>query len=464
MSLKVSTERLPQSQIKLEIEVEDARVQKAVDAAFRRLAAKVKVPGFRQGKVPRAVLERHLGDDVLFHEAIDDLLPIAYKEALEQEDIDPVDRAEYELVSEQPLVARFTVPVQASVDLAGYRDVRVEAEAVEVDPDRVEEGMEALRHRYATLEPVDRAVQWGDIVRADVHGSVGGNVIVNEEDAEFQLLEERPLPLPGFAEGLIGHEKGEQFEVDAKIPEDEPEERFGGKQVHYRIQINELKEEILPELDDEFARQVGEGFSDIAALRAHIVKDIRSALEDQAAHRRQDLILDEVVKQAELEYAPVVVQREAERLLQDQAATGQAGSARGERAAREQLDRYLERAGKSEEDLLEDLRPVAEARIQRSLVLSEVAEAEHIEVNDGEVEAEIGRMTSNVGEQADEVRHLFSTENAKESVRRSLLTKKTLDRLVQIASGEAAPAEEAQAAEEAQTAEEAQASALSTDS
>ena len=443
--MKVSTERLPESQIKLEIEVEDERLQKAVKSAYKRLASKAKIPGFRPGKVPQHVLERHLGEDVILHEAIDRLMPEVYQEALEQEEIDPVDRAEYELVTEQPLVAQFTVPVRPSVDLRDYTSVRLPTESVEVDEKRVQEGLESLRHRYATLEPVSRPIQWGDIVRADVHGTLGGKVLVKEEDAEFQLLEDRPIPLPGFAEGLIGQEKDVQFEFEATVPDDAPDEAMRGQQVSYEVTVKEVKEEVLPDLDDDFARQAGEGFSDLAALRTRVEDDLRQALENDAKMRYQDKVLEELVERAEIEYPPVLVDREVERLLEEQSGIGQTKASQKARASREQLDRYLERAGKTEEELLVELRPVATERIRRSLVLSEVTEAEHIEVNDSEVEAEVGRMTSGVGDQADEVRRLFSNENAKESLRRSLLTKKTLERLVQIASADGAAAEEAEA-------------------
>jgi trigger factor len=441
--VKFSTERLPESRVELQIEVDDERLERAMASAYRRLASQVKIPGFRPGKAPRPVLERHMGEHAVLHEAIDRLMPEVYREALDQEGIDPIDQAEFELITEQPLVAKFTVPVRPTVELGDYNSLRVPNEPVVVEPERVQEQMEALRHRYASLEPVDRAIQWGDIIRADVEGTVAGNTIVQEEDAEFQLTEGRTISLPGFAEELVGQEKSSDLEFDVAVPEDAPDERVRGQQAHYRVHIKEVKQEILPELDDEFAGQVGEGFSDLTVLRSRIEEDIRRALEVEAERRYHDEVLEALVDRAELEYPPILVERETESLLREQSGGPQAPG-RSRTSSRDDLERYLRQVGKSEDELRAELRPVAETRLRRSLVLSQLREAEHIDVTDDEVETEVNRMASSVGDQSDDVRRLFSNDSAKESLRRSLITTKTLKRLAQIASTDGATAEEAQ--------------------
>ena len=441
--MKVSTERIQDSQIVLEIEVDDERLEKAKSSAYRRLASKAKIPGFRPGKAPRNVVERHFGEHTILHEAIDQLMPQVYKEALEQEEIDPIDQAGYELVTESPLVAKFTVPVQPTVDIGDYASLRVPREPVAVEVERVQEGLESLRHRYATLEPVTRPAEWNDIVRADVDGTVDGATLVHEEDAEFQLLEERTISLPGFAEALIGREKGAAFEFEVTVPDDAPQEQMRGRPALYKVAIKEVKQEILPELDDEFARQAGEGFDSLEALRTRVGDDLRQALEQEDEQRYRDEVLEALVKRVRPEFPPILAEREVERLLQEQNNALQPKNARGN--SREGLERYLQQAGKSEEELREELQPIAEARISRSLVLSEVTEAEHIAVTDAELEQEIDRLSSGAGEQADELRRLFSSEAAKENLRRSLTTKQTLERLVEIASSEEASPEEAEA-------------------
>lgn len=445
--MQVKREELPDSQIVLEIAVEDERLEKAKAAAYRRVASKAKIPGFRPGKAPKEVIERHFGEHTFLHEAIDKLMSEVYKEALEQEQIDPIEQASFEVVTEEPLVAKFTVPVRPTIDLSEHlTTLRVPRETVEVDAEQVDEGMESLRHRYATLEPVDRPIKWDDIVRADINATVNGATLVQDKDAEFQLIEDRTISLPGFAEALIGKRKGEEFQIRVTVPDDAPNEEMRGEQAQYQVHVKELKEEILPELDDEFARGVGEGFESLEALRTRVEKDLRETLEQEEEQRYKDEVLEALVDEVQPQFPPILAERETERMLREQLGAIQQSKRGGNE--REALERYLQQVGKSEDEMIAEMRPLAEARIRRSLVLSEVEEAEHIEVGDDEVETEIERLSSGVGEQADELRRLFSQEAAKENLRRSLTTKKTLDRLVEIAS--AAGAEPADGQEEAQ--------------
>lgn len=448
--MKVTKEQLPDSQIVLEITVDDERIEKAKTSAYRKLASKAKIPGFRPGKAPRDVVERHFGEHTILHEAIDRLMPDVYKEALEQEQIDPIEQASFEIVTEEPLVAKFTVPIRPTVDLADHlSSLRAPREAVVVDAERVQDGLESLRRRYATLEPVERPVAWDDIVRADINATVNESVLVQDEDAEFQLVKDQTISLPGFAEAFIGKEKGSEFVFEVTVPDDAPDEKMRGEQARYQVQIKELKQEILPELDDEFARGVGEGFETLEALRTRVETDLRETLEQEEEHRYRDEVLEALVDDVQPLFPPVLAEREAERMLRDQLGAAQQRSGSGK--DREGLERYLKQVGKSQEEILEEIRPLAEARIRRSLVLSEVTEAEDISVGDDEVEAEIERLSSGAGDQAEELRRLFSNEEAKENLRRSLTTKKTLDRLVEIASSDGVePPDQPDEPEEAQ--------------
>ena len=427
--MKVSAERISEGQVVLQIEVEPERLEGALDSAYRRLVKKTQVPGFRPGKAPRAMLERYLGEHALLHDAIDRLLPQVYREAVEEQQLDPIDFPEVEIVTEQPLVLKATVPLRPTVDLGDYQALRVPRDPVTVDPERVQEQLERLGQRYATLEPVQRPLQWGDIVRADVFGAVGQTTLVDEKDVEFRLSEGEVISLPGFAERLIGAEEGAELSFELTVPPDSGDPRLAGESCSYRVVIHGVKEEKLPELDDDFARQVGEGFPTLVALRERIASDLQRIEEEVGERRYHDQIISALLARAELDYPPVLVEREVDRLLQEQAGPAQQGR---------DLERYLQRVGKSEEELRAELRPPAEERVRRSLVLSQVAEAENITVGDAEVEAEVERLVAGAGEQADEARRLFASEQGRDALRRSLLTRKTLERLVDIASaGEA---------------------------
>lgn len=427
--MKVSAQKIPDSQVVLEIEVEPERVEKALDRAYRKLVTRTRVPGFRPGKAPRAMLERYLGRETLLHEALDRLVPEVYQEAARQEEVEPIDLPALEVVTIEPLVVKATVPVRPTVDLGEYRQVRVARDPIETPQEKVEQSLEDLRRRYAVLEPVDRPVQWGDILRADVAGTVGDISIVDQKDVEFRLREGQTVSIPGFAERLLGLSKGVETEVEVPVPADFGDPAAAGKMARYRVAIHDIKEEKLPALDDSFARQVGEGFPSLAALRERIESDIRQVEEEVALHRYHDQVLAALEEKATIEFPPVLVERELERLVEDEQRAFSAAPPRD-------LERQLRVQGKSEEELRQELRPLALERVRRSLILSEVAEAENISVSDVDIDQEVERLSSSAGPQAEEVRRFFAGADGRDALRRRLLTRRVLDRLVSIAAGE----------------------------
>jgi trigger factor len=427
--VKVSTERIPDSQVVLEIEVEPERVEKSLEKAYRRLAQRTKVPGFRQGKAPRAMLERYLGSETIRHEALDILIPEAYRQAITEEKIEPVDLPAIEVTQEEPLVFKATVPVRPNVDLGDYRALRVEREPPGVREEHVDEQLEELRHRYALLEPVERAVQAGDMVRAEVQISVDGRQVYDEDDAEFRLRPGAAVLLPGFAEALRGSEKGLRREFSLEVPADYPQRSLAGKSCLCSVLVKEIKEERLPELADAFAREVGEGFPSLAALRERLAADLREAAERESDGAYREKVVDAIVAAATLEFPPQLVEREVDRLLQDRASASGAAD----------VEAYLRDMRKPEEELRQELRWEASQRVQRSLVLSKLAEAEGITVGKDDIDAEIERLAASAGPRAAEVRRMFAGRRGREALEGSLFTRRTLERLVAIASGEQVP-------------------------
>jgi trigger factor len=427
--VKVSTERIPDSQVVLEIEVEPDHMEKSLEKAYRRLAQRTKVPGFRQGKAPRAMVERYLGPEAIRREALDILIPEAYRQAIGEENIEPVDLPAIEVMQEEPLVFKATVPVRPSIDLGDYRAVRVEREPPTVREEQVDEQLEDLRHRYALMEPVERPVQLGDMVRAEVQISLEGRQVFQEEDAEFRLRQGASILLPGFAEALLGSEKGLRREFSLDVPADYPHRSLAGRTCLCNVLVKEVKEERLPELSDAFAREVGEGFPSLAALRERLAADLREAAEKEADGSYREKVVDAMVAAATLEFPPQLVEREVDRLLQDRANASGAAD----------VEAYLRDMRKPEEELRQELRWAATQRVQRSLVLSKLAEVEGIAVSKEDIDAEIERLAASAGAQAADVRRMFAGQRGREAVEGSLFTRRTLDRLVAIASGEEAP-------------------------
>jgi len=432
--VKVSSERIPESQVVLEIEVEPERLERSVERAYRRLAQKAEVPGFRKGKAPAHMLERYLGRDAVMQEALGLLIPEVYNQAIEEENIDAIDHPSIEVVQQEPLILKATVPVRPSVDLGDYREVRVEREPVTVSDEQVNEQLEELRHRYAILEPVDRPLQTGDQVRADIRVSVDGRSVFSEDDAEFRLRQGVPVLLPGFAEQLPGSEKGVEREFSIDVPQDYPQQPLAGKSCLCKVLVKEIKEEKLPELDDAFAAIVGEGFPSLEALRERLESDVRQSAEQEADARYREKVVDGVVAGASVEFPPVLAEREMEQLLRERLSASGAGD----------IESYLKRVHRSEEELRQELRLQAVERIHNSLVLGKVAEVEGISVGKEDIDAEIERLAASSGPRADEMRKIFSSAGGREALERSLFTRKTVERLAAIASGEATSAEAAE--------------------
>jgi trigger factor len=445
----VTTERLPRSRVALSIEVEAERLEASMERAVRRLSEKIRIPGFRPGKAPRQIVEQTVGHGALLQEALDQLLPDVYQEALESESIEPVDQPEIELTSTEPLVVQATVPVRPSIDLRDYHTLRIPRPEARAAEPLVEETVEGLRRRYATLEPVDRAIGWSDTVRCDVHVAVEGQDEPHlEEDAEFSVRPGGSISLPGFLDGLIGLERGGPHEFTIELPADYEAEELAGKSAAYTVTIHEVKEEVLPDLDDGFAHSLDEGFDSVEALQSRITEQVTERLVEEANSAYRDEILDLLVAHAELDYPEVLVDREVDRLIDQQSNHAS--------HTREGLDQWLAAVGQTEQEVRDALRDPADHAVRRSLVLGELVSVEGLAVEPATVDAEVEQMIAsavgpaeaNVGPDVDlaqraQLRTLVESEENRASIQNQLLTRVALDWLVEMAEQ---PAEEGAAA------------------
>ncbi len=430
--MKVTLERLPESRVQLDIEVEPDRLTKSLDAAYRRLAPKARVPGFRPGKAPRPLAEKYIGQDRLMNEAIDKLLPEVYNEAIEEQEIDAIAQPELDKLDLDPLRFKFIVAVRPTIDLGAYGEIRIEPEKAEVTDEMVEEQILLMRRRLATQVPVERGIQWNDFVIADVTGTDGDDRFVEDNDAEFPLREGQVLFVPGLAEAFLGMKKGEEKDIEIMIPDDFRVDRLQGKTTAFHLSIKEVKEEQLPEPDDDFAQQVNaDDFPTFAALQERIRSDLEKALTEQTENANQAKALDALVDAAQIEFPRVLVDREIDRMVRD---------SMGNDAS--QYASYLRRIGRSESEYRESLREGAESRVRRSLALSQLAEAEGIEVSAEEIEGELDKLVAPLGDDAERFREMFSSEDGSSTIRRNVQTRKALERLAQIARGEAQEATE----------------------
>ena len=434
--MKVTTERLPDARVVLEVEADPERVERSLDQAYRRLVGRLRVPGFRPGKAPRAVVERYVGQGALLQEALDRLVPELYKEAAEQEGIEPIDQPDFEITSLEPVIFKATVPVRPSVDIGDYESLRIEPQPAEISDEEVQEALEELRQRYAYLQPVDRPLQSGDTALCDIIATdENGREVVRDEETEFVLNEDHSNTVPGFDEAITGMRPGEQREFTLTVPDNDEDPDLAGRTLTYRVTLHEVKEEKLPDLSDDFARRVGEGFATLSLLRERLRSDLQEARQGETRRRDEERALDALVAQSQVEFPEVMLDREIDRLV---------GGETGSVTSASDIERQLQRIGKSPEELREEVREDAEERLRRSLVLSEFANRAGVAVTPEDVDAEIARMAEGLTEeQAEQLRQIFNTENGREIIARSLFTKKALDHLRRIALAEPEAAAEA---------------------
>jgi len=426
--VKVTKDKIENSQAFLTIEVEPAEVEVSLEEAYRRLVKKADVPGFRRGKAPRAILERYIGKDNLMENALNTLIPRACEDALKEQEIEAFARPDIEITQTEPLIFKATVPLPPTVKLGDYHSIRVTPEVVEVTDDNVSSVIEKLRHQQATWEPVEREVDFNDLVVFNIESTIEDKPYINQQGAQYQVLKDYPAPVPGFAEQLVGMGRGKVKEFQLPIPNDYPDSELAGKEASFRIEVREIKQENLPELNDEFAKGVDPKFETLDSLQRQVSDNLRLRAEEKSRLDFEARVIDAAADQAEVEFPPILVEMEISRLLEQQLRPWQE---RGQG-----LEEYLASINKTEAEVREELRPSATKRVTRSLVLDKIAHEEKIEVSDSEIDAEIEETVKGVAEgKRDEFKKFLNMPQSRESVKQSLIRRKTIERLVAIARG-----------------------------
>ncbi len=433
--MKVTREKTENSQAFLTVEMEPAEVEESLDRSYNRLARKANIPGFRKGKAPRVVLERHLGKGNILEDALRDLLPQAYEKALKEQQINAIAQPHIEVTQTEPLRFKAVVPMSPTVTLGDYRSIRIKPEVVKVTKGDVDEAIEQLRHQQATWEPVERAVNYGDLTVLDIESNAGGEPFIERKGVQYQVLRDSPFPAPGFAEQLKGAKKGEEKEFKLQLPPDYPRNELAGKEASFKVKIVEIKEEVMPGLDDDFARQVNAEFKSLGELRERINSNLKLRTEEKARKEFEEKVIEAVVDRSQVEFPPVLEEAEIHQLIDEQSRRFQmqGGS----------LEDYLKSINKTEEQLHEELHPLAHKRVAQSLVLGKVAEEEKVEVDESEVDSEIENILKGASQKKEELREALNAPRSRESIKQVLLTRKTINRLAEIAGGSKKKAETA---------------------
>jgi len=427
--MNITKEFTPDRQAIVTVEVDEEQMQNALKRAAQNVSRVRPIPGFRPGKAPYEMVERAFGKELLVEEAVEDLSRSMYGQVLRDTEINPVDAGRLEIVQKEPPVFKYTIPVAPVVKLGDYKSIHMQPEPVEVTDAEVEEILSRFQNTQATLSPVARAVQKGDVITVDVRGGVTDMEPVEETNLRVTVGDDKQVRLPFDAE-LIGMNAGETKEFDYTYADDYEDESVRGKTAHYTVTVHDIKETQLPELTDEFAQAVSQ-FKTLEQFKGNI-RDIllRQKERDREVKFAND-VLQAVTDQAEIAYPPVMLEHELEHRLEH---------------LKEDVKRlgltwenYLRFSGKTEEQIKEELRPQAEKSLKQMLVLGELMHVENITVSREELNADIERRVQEsvqAGAQANVARRAYNQKDARENIEFELRVNKIMNKLVAIAKGE----------------------------
>jgi trigger factor len=418
------------------VEVADERVKPALEGAARQLTKRYPIQGFRPGKAPLNMVVRTYGEQALYEIALDDLGPKVYEEALSQIKVEPYAAGSLTNLQLKPMLLTFTVPLKPEVELGDYRAVRMPYTPPTVPDDEVAKVLDNLRERQATLEPVDRPAALGDQVVVDLNGFLNDGLnpsdfLLADKDINLTLDATSEWPMPGFMPELVGLTKDGSKKFDLAFADDYANETLRGQTAHWEVTLKEVKARNLPELNDEFAKQVGD-YTSLEDLKAKATEDLVNRAKRDSDRGYGDEVLNKVVEGAKVVYPPMLLEQELDDILQelDNRLRGQGLT----------LDDYLKIERKTRDELREENKEMAQGRLKRALVLGRVVEREGITLEPEEVVARIETMSNLWGERAIEMRQALNTEAARRSLTVDMLTDRAMQRLMAIARGEDVPA------------------------
>lgn len=392
---------------KLTFEIEPAKIKEGLDTAFNRVKKTLNVPGFRKGKVPRQIFNKMFGEESLYQDALNAVLPEAYANAVAESNIKPVAQPEIDVESmekDSTWVLTAKVTVEPEVKLGQYKDLEVKAQSTEVTEKEVDAEIKKLQEQQAELVlKEDQPAAEGDTVVIDFEGKVDGVAFDGGKGENYSLELGSNTFIPGFEEQLVGHKAGDTVEVNVTFPEEYHAEDLKGKDAVFETTIHEVKTKELPELDDEFAKDVDEEVDTLVELKAKTRERLEAQKQNAAKEAIQEEVIDKAVENAEIGEIPGAMIEEDVHRQMDQYLAGlqQQGIS---------ADMYYKLTGSSEEDLHKQFESGAQKRVKTNLVLEAIVAAEDIKASEEEIDAEIKELAAQYGMEEAAVRSALSDD------------------------------------------------------
>lgn len=417
----IKNEQIEKNTVKLTIGVDKETFEKAVDKAYKKNVKQITIPGFRKGKAPRKIIEKYYGEGVFYEDAVNFVCPEAYEYAVKEAGIEPVDRPEIDIETiggEEDLVLTATVTVKPEVTLGEYKGIKCEKTVYETKDEDVDAEIKANAEKSARLVSVeDRAVQMGDITVIDFEGFTDGVAFEGGKGTNHTLEIGSGQFIPGFEDQLVGAEIGVETEVNVTFPEQYHSEELKGKPAVFKVTVKEIKVKELPELDDDFAKDVSE-FDTFEAYKNSIKEKLDKSNEARTKAEFENKLVEAVCENAEIDIPQCMIDNRIEELIRE---FGYRLSSQGLN-----MEQYMQITGATADTFKEQFKDQAEAQVKSSLVLEKIVKLENIEVTEEDVEKELQTMADMYGMELDKVKTLIG-DNEKESMKEDLKMKKAVE-------------------------------------
>lgn len=419
-------EKLEGNQGVLTVEVDATEVNTALDEAFKKVVKQVNVPGFRKGKMPRSLFEKRFGVESLYQDALDIILPKAYSEAIDESGIEPVDRPEVDveqMEKGQNLIFKATVTVKPEVKLGEYKGLEVEEQDTNVTDEEVEAELKSLQEKQAELVVVeDGELQEGDTAVIDFEGFLGEEPFEGGKGENYSLEIGSNTFIPGFEEQLIGEKAGAEKEVTVTFPEEYHAENLAGQEAKFQVKIHDIKRKELPELDDEFAKDVNEEVETLEELKNTTKENLAKQKAEDADVQKKDALIEKAAENSEIDLPSAMVDAEVDRMLQE-----------FEQRLQQQgmnLEMYYQFSGQDEKALREQMQEDGEKRVRTNLTLEAIADAENVEVSEEEVNEELSKMAAMYNMEEEQIRSMLTMQGGTDALKGDLRVRKAIDVLV----------------------------------
>lgn len=427
--MKLLEKRTEEHQVHLRAEAEGNEVNKALEDAYKRLVKKVKVPGFRQGKAPRDILERQIGSDALFDEAMEKYLTQACVTLVEENQVPVYARPQVKIEQKEPLVFEAIVPLPPEIILGDLDALKMKPEQVEISEDEIDKVIERLRKQCAIWETVERAAKLFDTAVIDINSQAESKPFINQTGANVQMIPGMSFPAPGFNEELVDLKPGDEKKFDLTLPDTYGDKTLAGKKVSFEVKLKEVKQEKLPGIDDSFAKQLSSDFQNIEEVRNKIKEDLMAREKERKRMAFEDQVVDALIEISKIEFPPLIIDIEIDRMVRQYAN-------RLRRSVQTENEFKSILSMTNEEKLRESYKPKAIQQIKRSLVLAKIAENEQFTATEDEVKEQIEGFAAKAGAQGEEQRQRLDTEEGKEGIRDWIVTRKAINYLVEKAQAE----------------------------